>query len=153
MDKEELGKYNGEDGAAAYVAYKGKVYDASASKLWKGGLHMGSHRAGKDLTDFIPLAPHTDGVLDRLTVVDRLASADGGAAADDTAPPRDVTPMTRIVVSTAGPPESPSQMPVSPSNSVGFTYWEGHSLPTQPTVRLSRRLRWPAPFPLLSVPP
>jgi predicted heme/steroid binding protein/uncharacterized membrane protein len=80
MDKEELGRANGEGGAAAYVAYKGKVYDASSSKLWKGGLHMGSHRAGMDLTDFISLAPHTDSVLDRLAVVGRLAGADGGAA-------------------------------------------------------------------------
>ena len=87
MDAKELGKSNGQDGAAAYVAYKGKVYDASSSKLWKGGLHMGSHRAGKDLTDFIPLAPHTAAVLDGLTVVGELAPAPddvaaGGIAAD-----------------------------------------------------------------------
>jgi predicted heme/steroid binding protein/uncharacterized membrane protein len=48
-----------------YIAQGGKVFDVTASKLWKGGLHMKRHHAGKDLTADIQAAPHTPEVLDR----------------------------------------------------------------------------------------
>jgi len=48
-----------------YIAQGGKVFDVTASKLWKGGLHMKRHHAGKDLTTDIQAAPHTPEVLDR----------------------------------------------------------------------------------------
>jgi len=35
--EEELAQYNGKNGNPVYVAYKGKVYDVSASFLWKDG--------------------------------------------------------------------------------------------------------------------
>jgi predicted heme/steroid binding protein len=96
MDNEELGRFNGEDGAPAYVAYKGKVYDASASKLWRGGLHMGSHRAGHDLTDYISLAPHSDSVLAGLAVVGELsARADDGAGGDISDPKQKLRDLYR----------------------------------------------------------
>jgi predicted heme/steroid binding protein len=38
--REELAKYNGKEGQPVYVAYDGKVYDVSESKLWKTGAHM-----------------------------------------------------------------------------------------------------------------
>ncbi|MEJ2281233.1 MAG: cytochrome b5 domain-containing protein, partial [Candidatus Bathyarchaeota archaeon] len=47
----ELEEYNGKDGKPAYVAYQGKVYDLSQSGLWGNGNHMGSHQAGKDITE------------------------------------------------------------------------------------------------------
>jgi len=48
-----------------YIAHGGKVIDVTASKLWKGGLHMKRHHAGKDLTTDIQAAPHKLEVLDR----------------------------------------------------------------------------------------
>lgn len=65
MDKDELKKHDGRDGRPAYVAYKGKVFDVSASAKWKDGGHMGRHKAGEDLTDFIAMAPHGEDVLKR----------------------------------------------------------------------------------------
>ncbi len=48
-----------------YIAHGGKVIDVTASKLWKSGLHMKRHHAGKDLTTDIQAAPHKLDVLDR----------------------------------------------------------------------------------------
>lgn len=69
---EELAEYNGTGGKPAYVAYKGKVYDVSASSFWLDGDHFGSHKAGKDLTDELELAPHSGEVLERTKVVGML---------------------------------------------------------------------------------
>lgn len=66
---EDLAKYNGKDGKPAYVAYQGKVYDVSASKLWKGGLHMRRHRAGTDLTTDMQAAPHKSDMLEQFQEV------------------------------------------------------------------------------------
>lgn len=63
FDREELSKFDGKDGRPAYVAFDGKVIDISESKLWKGGLHMKRHHAGKDLTTDIKAAPHTPETL------------------------------------------------------------------------------------------
>ncbi len=70
---EELSKNNGQNGSPAYIAYKGKVYDVSNSSFWLGGDHLGSHQAGKDLTEEIDLAPHGPENLDRVKVVGELA--------------------------------------------------------------------------------
>jgi len=64
----ELEEYNGKDGKPTYVAYQGKVYDLSQSGLWVDGDHMGSHQAGKDVTEEVDLAPHGEEVLDRKLV-------------------------------------------------------------------------------------
>ncbi|MEM0448686.1 MAG: cytochrome b5 domain-containing protein [Methanomassiliicoccales archaeon] len=72
--KEELKKYNGKNGTPAYVAYKGKVYDVSASALWEGGEHQGLHVPGGDLTKDIADAPHEADVLERFPVVGILKS-------------------------------------------------------------------------------
>jgi len=55
---DELGSYDGKEGRPAFFAYQGKIYDATASKLWKQGVHMGRHNAGQDLTEALKLAPH-----------------------------------------------------------------------------------------------
>jgi predicted heme/steroid binding protein/uncharacterized membrane protein len=54
----DLQYFDGKENKPAYFAYKGKVYDVSSSKLWKGGTHFNKHRAGDDLTDILKTAPH-----------------------------------------------------------------------------------------------
>lgn len=68
----ELAEFNGKDGKPIYIAYKGKVYDVSESKMWKGGLHMKRHNAGADLTTDIQAAPHEADVLERYPQVGML---------------------------------------------------------------------------------
>ena len=72
---QELSEYNGKNGKPAYIAYQGNVYDVSDSKLWRLGLHMKRHQAGKDLTTDLQAAPHEPDVLDRLPQVGVLAKA------------------------------------------------------------------------------
>ncbi|MEF3255804.1 MAG: cytochrome b5 [Deferribacterales bacterium] len=69
MKREEVKQYNGENGKPAYIIYDGKVYDVSDSRLWKNGKHMGRHKAGEDLTDFISMAPHDARVLEKVKYV------------------------------------------------------------------------------------
>jgi predicted heme/steroid binding protein/uncharacterized membrane protein len=68
----ELEKIDGNEGRPVYVAYKGKVYDVTNSKLWRSGLHMKRHHAGQDLTADIQGAPHEPDVLDRYPQVGTL---------------------------------------------------------------------------------
>ena len=65
FDAEELAGFNGENGNPTYIAYDGKVYDVSASKLWRKGQHMNRHRSGSDLTSDMQAAPHASDVLER----------------------------------------------------------------------------------------
>ncbi len=57
---DELAQFNGKEGRPSYIAYKGKIFDVSGSRLWKGGSHMRKHLAGFDLTDAMKTAPHGD---------------------------------------------------------------------------------------------
>jgi len=66
---DELAQNNGRDGKPAYVAFKGNVYDVSASAFWMEGDHMGAHIAGRDLTNEIELAPHREETLQRMKQV------------------------------------------------------------------------------------
>lgn len=78
MDKErrfsmdELSKFNGKNGNAAYIAFKGKVYDVTASSQWTDGDHLG-HEAGQDLTMAMDIAPHGEEALQKMKVVGVLA--------------------------------------------------------------------------------
>ena len=64
FDADELAGFNGENGNPTYVAYDGKVYDVSESKLWRKGQHMNRHRSGDDLTSDMQAAPHDFKVLE-----------------------------------------------------------------------------------------
>jgi len=72
FDAAELAKFNGENGNPVYVVYKGKVYDITGSKLWRNGMHMKRHHAGRDLTVDIQGAPHEPDVLERYPQVGTL---------------------------------------------------------------------------------
>jgi predicted heme/steroid binding protein/uncharacterized membrane protein len=72
FEPKALEQFNGENGQPVYVAHKGKVYDVSESKLWKGGRHMKRHHAGKDLTTDIKGSPHGPELLERFTQVGTL---------------------------------------------------------------------------------
>jgi predicted heme/steroid binding protein len=65
----ELEEYDGKGGKPAYIAYKGKVYDVSESSFWLDGDHLGTHQAGKDLTEDMELAPHGNEVLERAKLI------------------------------------------------------------------------------------
>jgi predicted heme/steroid binding protein len=67
--KNELALYNGRNGAPAYVAFEGKVYDVSRSFLWREGKHQVIHHAGEDLTDSLDHAPHGAELLERFPIV------------------------------------------------------------------------------------
>lgn len=75
MTREELATFDGREGRKAYVAVNGKVYDFSASDLWKNGDHMQQHQAGQDLTEALWKAPHVRAVVERYPVVDELVEA------------------------------------------------------------------------------
>jgi len=72
FSKEELARYNGKDGAPAYIAYEGKVYDVSASFIWRNGRHQVVHNAGGDLTGGLEHAPHGVELLERFPVIGTL---------------------------------------------------------------------------------
>ena len=67
----QLALRNGQDRPEIWVAYHGKIYDVSASRLWKKGMHY-AHWAGQDLTDELKDAPHTEKVFERFMVVGLL---------------------------------------------------------------------------------
>ena len=84
--KDELKKYNGENGQPAYVAMGGKVYDVSGSKMWKQGQHMRRHSAGNDLTEDFTQAPHGEDVLERVQQVGVLKGASAAAQSSGDVP-------------------------------------------------------------------
>lgn len=69
----ELAPHDGSEGRAAYIAFKGKVYDATGSQLWEHGQHGAVHLAGTDLTEEFANAPHSEEVLARLPMLGVLA--------------------------------------------------------------------------------
>ena len=72
FNKKELTQYDGKDGAPAFIAYNGKVYDVSHSFLWQNGKHQAMHSAGVDLTDSLEQAPHSADLLETFAVVGTL---------------------------------------------------------------------------------
>lgn len=58
LSTDDFAQFDGTENRAAYVGYKGKLYDMSKSVFWKDGVHFGRHKAGEDLTDLLNQAPH-----------------------------------------------------------------------------------------------
>ena len=69
--KSQLALRNGQDKPEIWVAYKGLIYEVSASRLWQKGMHY-EHWAGQDLTDELIDAPHTESVFEKFKVVGML---------------------------------------------------------------------------------
>lgn len=69
--KQQLALRNGQDKPQIWVAFKGKIYDVTESRLWRNGKHY-EHWAGQDLTDELADAPHTDTVFEKFDVVGAL---------------------------------------------------------------------------------
>lgn len=69
---DELEEYDGKDGAKAYIAIDGVVYDVTDVEPWAGGEHN-DYEAGKDLTEEIKTeSPHGVSKLEGVPVVGKL---------------------------------------------------------------------------------
>lgn len=66
--RSQLALRNGQDRPEIWIAFRGKIYDVSRSRLWYEGRHY-EHWAGQDLTDELRDAPHTDQVFERYDVI------------------------------------------------------------------------------------
>ena len=71
--KSQLALRNGQDRDEVWVAYQGKIYDVTKSRLWKTGKHY-EHWAGQDLTAELPDAPHTEKVFEKFEVIGKLGN-------------------------------------------------------------------------------
>lgn len=69
--KAQLALRNGQDRDEIWVAYLGKVYDVTNSRLWRNGKHY-EHWAGQDLTPELADAPHTQSVFDKFVQIGEL---------------------------------------------------------------------------------
>lgn len=74
---EELAAFDGTEGKEIYVAVRGKVYDLSESRLWKGGMHVRQHGAGKGLDEALAKSPHGETPLEKFPVIGVLATITG----------------------------------------------------------------------------
>lgn len=69
--RSQLALRNGQDKPEVWIAYKGIIYDASESGLWRDGKHY-EHWAGQDLTHELKDAPHTEIVFKRLQIIGKV---------------------------------------------------------------------------------
>lgn len=68
ISKRQLSLRNGQDHDKIWIAYEGRVYDVTESRLWLNGKHY-EHWAGQDLTAELSDAPHGIGVFDRFQCI------------------------------------------------------------------------------------
>lgn len=71
FSEKELKKYDGKK-RPAYIAYRGRIYDVSASYHWRTGAHHVAHRAGCDLTEALKQAPHDADLLNKFPIIGEL---------------------------------------------------------------------------------
>jgi len=60
----QLSLRNGVDRDEVWVAFQGKVYDLTLSRMWRAGRHY-EHWAGQDLTEALKDAPHDSRVFEK----------------------------------------------------------------------------------------
>jgi predicted heme/steroid binding protein len=100
FSKDELEKFDGKEGRPFYIAFKGRIYDLSNSKLWVQGTHMGVHTRNENLAETIKNAPHGEEMLERFTVLGTLAELPL-----QTRPPTETEKATAIESSAEEPPQ------------------------------------------------
>lgn len=71
FSRSQLALRNGQDRDEIWVAYQGKIYDVTSSRLWRRGMHY-EHWAGQDLSAELADAPHTETVFDKFEVIGML---------------------------------------------------------------------------------
>jgi predicted heme/steroid binding protein len=69
--RSQLALRNGQDKPDIWVAFEGKIYDMTHSKLWRNGKHY-EHWAGQDLTSELADAPHSVQVFEKFTPIGLL---------------------------------------------------------------------------------
>ncbi len=69
--RSQLALRNGTDREEIWIAFKGDIYEVTASRLWRDGKHY-EHWAGQDLTDELVDAPHTEKVFERFKKIGTL---------------------------------------------------------------------------------
>ena len=70
---DELAVFNGKDGAPAYIAVDGIVYDVTNVPQWKNGMHI-RFEAGRDLTEEIKtISPHGISKMKGIPVIGKLS--------------------------------------------------------------------------------
>lgn len=74
ITRQQLSLRNGQDKDEIWVAFRGLVYDVTASRLWSKGKHY-EHWAGQDLTQELANAPHTDIVFQRFPVIGQFVDS------------------------------------------------------------------------------
>lgn len=94
ITRESLASLDGKEGRKAVVAVDGKLYDVTASRLWKEGVHMRKHSAGQDLTEALKGAPHGPEVMERVASLGALQTLPSGSG---TAQPKGMTPHGAFV--------------------------------------------------------
>jgi len=73
MSLTELSQFDGKNGAKAYVAISGFIYDVTSSVYWPNGNHNG-YQAGQDLTQpLLNSSPHGIANIQRYPIVAKLA--------------------------------------------------------------------------------
>jgi len=83
---ESLPTFDGREGRKALVAVAGKLYDVTASRLWREGSHARKHQAGQDLTAALQGAPHGPEMLERVPSAGTLQTATATAPAQPHGP-------------------------------------------------------------------
>lgn len=73
---EELSRFDGSEKRPAYIAYKGRIYDVTSSKLWVEGNHVRKHLAGNDLTEAIKTAPHDEDKILAMPLVGEIITSE-----------------------------------------------------------------------------
>ncbi len=71
ITRAQLALRNGQDKPEVWIAYQGKVFDVTRSRLWREGKHY-EHWAGQDLTDELKDAPHTEDVFIKFKIIGKL---------------------------------------------------------------------------------
>lgn len=71
--KKQLALRNGQDKEEIWIAFQGKIYDVSASRLWRNGKHY-EHWAGQDLTEELADAPHSEKVFEKFKLIGYLTN-------------------------------------------------------------------------------